>query len=62
MGDVSGMIRPFLPAGYVRETAGHDLRKVVWVMATMDPTGPTELSAAPSAPEQRRQALAVPIR
>jgi L-fuconolactonase len=39
MGDVSGMKRPFGPAEYRREVAGHDVVGVVWVMATMNVDG-----------------------
>jgi predicted TIM-barrel fold metal-dependent hydrolase len=39
MGDVSGMKRAYGPAEYRRDTAGHDVAGVVWVMATMDVAG-----------------------
>jgi predicted TIM-barrel fold metal-dependent hydrolase len=42
MGDISGMIRPYLPTDYRADTDGYRVVKVVWVMATLDPAGHQE--------------------
>jgi L-fuconolactonase len=37
MGDISGMLRSYRPAEYRAEVAGHEVTKVVWVMANLAP-------------------------
>lgn len=39
MGNIAPMVRHYGPTEYRADTAGHDVRKVVWVMATLDPSG-----------------------
>lgn len=37
MGDIGGMLRSYRPAEYRADTAGHEVTKVVWVMANLAP-------------------------